>query len=180
MANADSGDSSGDLELIRGVLQHALAEIRTISAGLSLPQLGTLTLAQTVARAVRAHEQRSRTKVVLRLAGRLDRGPEEAPPAVKIALYRVVEEALSNTSRHAGGAGQHVHLCDEGDAAVVEIRDTGPGFDVAQTMAREERLGLVGMRERVESLAGSFRIESEPGKGTTVIARLPLRTVEEG
>lgn len=160
------------VELLTGVegsLQNALKEMRGIAAGLSLPQLVELELPETVVRAVRAHERQTGTQVNLELASL----PQQAALPLKITVYRLIQEALNNAFRHAGGKGQNVRVHGEGQFLVVEVSDTGEGFDVAKTASLDGHLGLRGMRERVESLGGTFRIASETGKGTRILAHLP-------
>lgn len=157
-------------------LQSALAEMRAIAAGLSLPQLSSLELGETVVRAVRRHERRTGAPVELKLEDL----PAGASLPLKITVYRLVQEALNNAFRHAGGAGQQVWAAAHQDQIVVEISDRGPGFDPAQIAGWDGRLGLNGMRERVESLGGSFAVESRIGEGTRVIAQIPCRPDEEG
>jgi len=99
--------------------------------------------------------------------------PDQFSLATKIALYRVTQEALTNAWRHADGAGQTVVAAGGAASVEVAISDAGPGFDPATLGASEERLGMLGMRERVESLGGEFVVESLPGDGTRVVARLP-------
>jgi len=160
--------------VIESSLNHAMQEVRAISCGLGLPHLGNLTLAEIMVRVGRTHERRTGARVTLNL----DTLPEQAPLPIKITLYRVIQEALNNAFRHAGGLNQQVRArCEECDL-IVEISDQGPGFDAAQVVGSDEHLGLVGMRERVESLGGRFRIESEPNYGTTVIVRLQLQAAE--
>jgi signal transduction histidine kinase len=151
-------------------LQNALKEMRGIAAGLSLPQLTELDLAETVQHVVRAHERRSGTRVELSLQ------PIPYPVALplRITIYRLIQEALNNTYHHAGGMGQRVRVRSEGDQLVVMISDSGAGFDPRQTVS-SGRLGLSGMRERVESLGGWFQIDSRSGEGTTILARLPFQ-----
>lgn len=164
-----------ELTVIQSSLQNAQKEVRAISTGLSLPQLAELSLPQAVIRAVRAHERRTGSRVELDVAPL----PEQAALPVKITVYRVIQESLHNSYRHAGGENQQIHAFMDGDLLALEISDEGPGF-VPQPSARlDGHLGLAGMRERVESLGGRFSVKSEPGKGTQVTARLPLRA-EEG
>ncbi len=157
-------------------LQSALNEMRAIAAGLSLPQLSELDLRETVVRAVRRHERRTGAPVELQL----ENLPAGAALPLKITLYRLVQEALNNAFRHAGGQGQQVRVMTEQDQIVVEIADRGPGFDPERTAGRDGRLGLNGMRERVESLGGNFSVESRTGEGTRVFARIPCRPEEGG
>jgi len=165
---------NGSTDSIRTALRHALEEIRAISAGLGLPELERIALPETVQRAVRAHERRTGTHVSVRQ----ERVPDRAPLAVKITVYRLIQEALTNAYLHAGGAGQQVSVKSEGGELEVAVRDAGPGFDTAQLAGSDSHLGLLGMRERVQSLGGLFRVESGPGRGTRVVACLPLGAQE--
>ena len=164
-----------ELKGIQSPLENAQKEIRAISSGLSLPQLAELSLPETVIRAVRAHERRTGSRVKLDVAPL----PEEAALPVKITVYRVLQESLNNAYRHAGGAGQQIRASMDGDLLALEISDEGPGFVSQPSAAFNGHLGLAGMRERVESLGGTFSVKSEIGKGTQVTARLALRA-EEG
>ena len=164
-----------ELTGIQSSVQNAHKEIRAISSGLSLPQLAELSLPETVIRAVRAHERRTGSRVELEMATL----PEQAALPVKITIYRVIQESLNNAYRHAQGASQQVHVFMEEDLLVLEVSDDGPGLVDQPKAAFNGHLGLVGMRERVESLGGTFLVSSEPGKGTRITARLALRG-EEG
>jgi len=164
-----------ELTGIQSPLENAQKEIRAISSGLSLPQLAELSLPETVIRAVRAHERRTGSRVKLDVAPL----PEQAALPVKITVYRVLQESLNNAYRHAGGANQQIRALMDGDLLALEISDEGPGFVSQPTATFNGHLGLAGMRERVESLGGTFSVKSEIGKGTQVTARLALRA-EEG
>lgn len=164
-----------ELTNIQSSLQNAQKEVRAISTGLSLPQLAELSLAETVIRAVRAHERRTGSRVNLDAAPL----PEQAALPVKITVYRVIQESLNNSYRHATGANPQIRAFMDGDLLALEVSDDGPGFVPQPSAAFNGHLGLAGMRERVESLGGTFSVNSEPGKGTLVTARLALRA-EEG
>lgn len=171
----DSGDPTGeDLDIIQISLHRALQEVRAIAAGLGLPQLNHLNLAGVLARVVRVHEQRTKTKVELCF----NNLPEQAPLPVKITMYRLIQEALNNAYRHASGRGQQVKVTGEAGQLRVEISDQGPGFNGVNSEGWDKHLGLVGMRERVESLGGLFQIWSQPGQGTKIVAHLSLQSVE--
>jgi signal transduction histidine kinase len=163
------------LPAIQSSLQHALEEMRSIAAGFGLPQLESFTLAELLKRVVRLHERRTGTTVSLNFRDL----PDQTDLPTKIAIYRLIQEALNNSYRHAGGMDQQVHVSIDENEFLVEVSDQGPGFDTAQSIGWEGHLGLSGMRERVECLGGRFKIESEPGHGTRVIARLPLQTMGE-
>lgn len=99
------------------------------------------------------------------------------PALVRRTLYRVCQEALANTARHAGVDAARVTLHVEPEAVSLSVRDKGRGFEPRLALARErnrERFGLQGMRERVDALHGSCDILSQAGQGTQVLIRIPL------
>jgi signal transduction histidine kinase len=85
-----------------------------------------------------------------------------------------VQESLTNVARHAGASQVTVTLDSSGDYCQVTVQDDGVGFNPARI--RETSLGLLGMRERVWMVGGAIEIDSAPGKGTTVVVRVPLGT----
>jgi signal transduction histidine kinase len=97
---------------------------------------------------------------------------DRLPPEVEITLYRIVQEALSNVLRHAQAARADVLLEQRDEKVVLIVEDDGIGFDPLAAF-QSGRLGLFGMRERVEMLGGSLDVESNAGKGTTIFAELP-------
>ncbi|GBD10112.1 Oxygen sensor histidine kinase NreB [Candidatus Thermoflexus japonica] len=97
---------------------------------------------------------------------------ERLSPAVEITLYRIVQEALTNVVRHAQATRVDVLLERRGDHIVAIVEDNGIGFDPEHAM-RDGRLGLFGIRERVERLGGTLILESAPGSGTTVVVEVP-------
>ena len=103
--------------------------------------------------------------------------PTGISPDRALSLFRVVEEALSNVARHSGATQAHVVLLGLDSAVVLRIADNGTGFTDNRSL--DTGLGLVSMRERVESLSGSLSIMSGAGKGTIVEARVPLAALRE-
>jgi len=99
-------------------------------------------------------------------------GELRLPGEVETALYRVVQESLTNILKHANAHNVSVSLArrESGVAAVIE--DDGSGFD--QRTVNTEGIGLIGMRERLALIDGRLGIESRPGAGTTVVAEVPL------
>ncbi len=170
-----NGGAMDEVDTIQASLGRALQDIRSISTGMRLPEIEGLTVAQTVGRAVRAHERRTISRVELRL-GEL---PEQATLPVKITLYRLIQEALSNAYRHGGGVDQRVCVESSGAQLEVEVSDGGPGFVWKAVPGVGQHLGLTIMRERVESLEGNFRVDAAPGRGTRVLATLPVKGVED-
>ncbi len=169
-----NGDQPAEIEVVRGSVQTALDELRNISAGLRMPHLRETSTEETVRRAVRDYEQKSGCSVALSF-GDL---PAQAPMATKIALYRVIKEALNNSYFHAGGKEQAVSVSAADGQLLVEIEDRGPGFDPAGATS-DDHLGLISMAERVEMLGGQFSLDSVIGRGTIIKAVLPLVLVED-
>jgi signal transduction histidine kinase len=167
--DGDAAQTRDDFATVQSAVRDALSEIRAISAGLRLPELGAMSVAEVAVRAIDDHQRRSGVTVGRRLEGL----PEQAPLPIKIAVVRTLQEALSNATRHGLGRGVHVSLQRESDALRLSVEDHGPGFDT-QAADRSGHLGLAGMRERAEVLGGSFEVVSAPGAGTAVVVRLPL------
>ena len=94
----------------------------------------------------------------------------------RTVLYRVAQEALNNVARHARASQVEVSVQKLGGAICMKIKDDGKGFPAERVMnlQKQKRLGLLGMRERVEMVSGNLTVTSAPGKGTTVLARIPL------
>jgi len=99
------------------------------------------------------------------------------PPSLETALFRITQEALTNVVRHADASRVHVTLRVHGHTAFLNVRDNGRGFQepiTERTGAEEQGLGLRGMRERVTTLGGEMRVESEPGRGTAITVTVPV------
>lgn len=170
--------ASDALETIRSAAKESLQEIRDISRGLALPEINALNLEEELRLVTQRHEQRTQTRVQLHL----DDLPAEVPLPYKLCIYRLVQEALNNAFRHAGGRGQEVRAAWQAGVLEVEIADAGDGIAEApqHDTPRHDRvrLGLVGMRYRVESLGGQFRIDSAPGQGTRIRVRFNLAAAQ--
>ncbi len=101
-----------------------------------------------------------------------DANLEERPDEVRTTIYRIVQESLTNIAKHARGVTHVGVAISISDATLhLAIEDNGPGFD---PMGLSSRLGLAGMRERMSLVGGKLEIESSPGAGATIIARIPL------
>ncbi len=111
-------------------------------------------------------------KVESTLGGRL-------PPQLAIALYRIVQEALANVRRHARASRVRIRLSRRGNIIRCTVSDNGVGFDPAATIQSAlPGLGLLGIRERLNALGGTLRIQSAQGRGTRLEIRAPLQQVE--
>ena len=93
-------------------------------------------------------------------------------PAVSLCVYRLTQEALHNVARHSHAAEASVQLSYEGNDICLQIADSGVGFEPHSS--RHTGLGVVSMRERVGVLNGKLAIDTAPGRGTRIVARLPL------
>jgi signal transduction histidine kinase len=102
----------------------------------------------------------------------LEGGHDDLPPALELSVYRIVQEALTNTLKHAGATCAHVRIRRDHDAVTVDVVDNGAG--AANDNARSTGHGLVGMRERVALFGGELRTATRPEGGFSVHARLPL------
>lgn len=102
-------------------------------------------------------------------------GVEKLDGAVRTVLYRVAQEALTNVARHARASHARVSITEKKDDVCMDIHDDGRGFQVERAVGvkSSKRLGLLGMRERVEMVGGTFCVESAPGRSTTIRVELP-------
>ncbi|HEY1368825.1 MAG TPA: GAF domain-containing sensor histidine kinase [Gaiellaceae bacterium] len=98
---------------------------------------------------------------------------ERLPGDVETALYRIVQEALTNVVKHAHAHSVSIVVARKAGSVSVVVEDDGAGFDATRT--RDGGLGLVGMRERVELLGGRLTVETRPGAGTTLVVEVPLQ-----
>ena len=169
--------SNTNLAVVRSALQDAMNEIRAISAGLVLPELEQLALGEVLNLVARQHDRRTHTKVTLinaEVAQDL-----QIPLAIKACIYRFAQEGLNNAFRHAGGKGQAIAVDRLHDQLIVEIRDAGPGFDPSGAPGNKGRLGLLGLRDRIETIGGQLSIISSD-QGTVLRATFPLARTDDG
>ncbi len=107
-------------------------------------------------------------------------GLQRLPIRIEVPLFRIAQEAITNMIRHAKASHASVVILRKAHEITMLVEDNGQGFDSAQVQAKGDKcLGLMGMRERVNLLGGSFVIESVPGEGTTIRVRIPLSEVHD-
>ena len=121
---------------------------------------------------VKIFSQRARLRVHLKVFA----GVERLDTSKRTVLYRVIQEALTNVARHAKASRVEVSIQKLHRVARMEIKDDGQSFQVERVLHAKgnKRLGLLGMRERVEMIGGIFGVESAPGHGTTVRVEIPF------
>jgi signal transduction histidine kinase len=162
---------------IRNALADSLNEIRNISAGLAAPELNGLSLAAALEVAVMRHIERTGTVVSRDLSDL----PDVESPEVKLCAYRFVQEGLNNAFKHADSRGQALRVRCDGPLLEIMLSDQGPGFiDPGRSFISSDKLGLAGLRARIGSLGGCFEVQSQPGRGTQLIARFNLSEEELG
>jgi signal transduction histidine kinase len=154
-------------------LQSALTDLRAISTNLELPHIEPLSVADIASRVVREFQVMTGASV------KFDNTMPDVPTTfrTKVTLYRVLQECLANTFRHAKGQECSVSLKGGAEKLFLEVQDKGPGFDL-EAASKGRRLGLKGMRQRVEMLGGSFDVVSALGAGTQIRISLPLMAHE--
>ncbi|MBX3605996.1 MAG: cache domain-containing protein [Piscinibacter sp.] len=155
-------------------LTHALHEVRVISHRLRPAELDVLGLPAALDDLGQEFNRHGRTRFSLRVRGAADELPEE----VDTVLFRVTQESLTNIQKHAGASSVQVRLIRHARGVRLTITDDGVGFDVPSIRVDPRRgIGLRNMRERVETIGGTFTIDSRPGR-TVVRAELPRAAIE--
>jgi signal transduction histidine kinase len=153
----------------------ALGDIRRTVSIFRTPDLGQRGLGAVVEELVAGHEARTASNIELTIESRFP----SVSLAATVAVYRIVQEALSNVERHAGVKSAQVRIWTEGARLCAEIVDAGRGFTPPMLYGPEatnhaSHIGLRGMRERVALVNGTLSVESHPGGGTRVHAEVPL------
>lgn len=164
------------LNRVSELLEISLAEIKTSLGTFRPPEFARRDLLSVIEGLIIQHEELTTCRVDFDVQG-------EIPPVslpVKIALYRILQEALSNVYRHAGVQRAMVRLSNSHGWVRLEVIDQGRGFTPPpltgpEATERGEHIGLRGMRERVSLVGGTFAIESAPGAGTRIIVEVPSR-----
>jgi PAS domain S-box-containing protein len=164
-----SGSVPTRIAELKQMTQSAMEALHGVANQLRPLSLDRVGLVPALRQQIEAFKQQAHLDVDLEVVGLED---QRLPPDRETAIYRVVQEALTNVVRHA--AAQHVGVIVErqGDVVKAIIEDDGAGFEPEAAQA-SGRLGLAGMRERAEMLGGSLVIESRPGRGTSVFLEVP-------
>jgi signal transduction histidine kinase len=166
-------------EVLDNAVERALEQIDLSITGLQslITELRPAALDELgVEPAVEALVERMASITGMAVEARIDlmHGSARPPTPLQIdvatAIYRLVQEALTNAAKHAGAERAWVEIVEEGDTVSIIVRDDGKGFDPGRA---DSGFGLVGMRERVALVGGRLAIDSAPGRGTAIRAQLP-------
>ena len=168
------GNLEAGLAQISSLVESSLGEIRTGLGTFRPPGFRTRPLVSVLKGLVMQHESLNDMHVELKVEGDVP----SVTLAVKIALYRILQEALSNVSRHAKVDRLTIRLSGEDGWVVLIVNDAGRGFeppplDGPLGTEQEQHIGLRGMRERTELVGGRFQLVSQPGQGTHIEVRVP-------
>ena len=167
-------EKGGDEELrnavaqVRELVVATLQDVRRLAVELRPKALDDFGLVAALERLTQTFAEQSGIAVDFEAA----LGPERLPEEVETAIYRIVQESLTNVVKHAQARHVSVLLTRRSGAAAAVIEDDGRGFDPGA--ARDGGFGLEGMRERVLLLDGRFEIETNPGAGTTLVVEVPV------
>lgn len=170
VAGKDGDSAMHDLMIQIGeITQQTLKEMRLLVYELRPPNVEQAGLIGALQQRLQAVEHRAKITTELVVEDVV-----ELPPEIEDGLYRIGQEALNNALNHANAAVVRVRLYAREHQVHLEIADNGCGFNVAAVRSGTAGMGLANMRARVEGLAGKLEIQSTPGQGTVVAARVPL------
>lgn len=153
---------------IRTALAETISSVQRIAAELRPPALDDFGLVAAIESEARTFEERTAIECDLSLPDSLALGAD-----ADAAVYRIVQEAMTNVARHAEAARLEIRSRVRGDELVIEIRDDGKGI-TADEMADRKSLGIAGMRERARSIGATLEVEGVRGRGTIVSIRVAL------
>lgn len=167
-----SSEVHGQINELRELTVHTLEAVRALAVELRPATLDDLGLVAALESHIEGYASRLPLQIDFKAVG-FDDHAARLPPQVELVLYRVAQEALTNAAKHAQADHVRVQLRRTHDDVVAVIADNGQGFDVEDVMrSRERGLGLFGMQERLALVEGQLLIESAPGRGTRVEARV--------
>ena len=166
----DLGELRARASEARRLVAKTLGEMRELSQLLRPPGLDLYGLAGSVEAHLEAFRGRHQIATKFTAEGLQERLPEE----IETAVYRIIQEALTNVARHAHAKRVWVALTGEGDELRLEVRDDGVGLPADNGARRPSGIGLIGIRERVRALRGTVTLSSGPGGGACLRASLPL------
>lgn len=164
-----------ELNEIKGMIRESLTDVRRIIFNLRPMALDDLGLVPTLKRYIEELSKKNHTEFEFKTFGKENR----LPPAMEVALFRLVQESLNNVIKHAKATDVQLKLEFQRDRIFLIVSDNGIGFDMKQKT--REGFGILGMKERIKLLEGQIVIQSALGKGTKLFLSIPLNgEVREG
>lgn len=173
LAKHKVAEAGAELSEIRRVIDQSIKELRRVIVDLHPPALAELGLLEALRQNLESFEKDTGIAYSFQIEGH----PLSLPPISEIAVYRGTQEALANVRKHAQATKVDVTLRFEEDELCVAIRDNGKGFDLSQALSNARsagRVGLLGMKDRVETLGGTLSIKTAASAGTTIHFTLPV------
>lgn len=174
LGQADPAKLADQIAELRTYSTNALGELRSIIADLRPSILDDMGLAAALKWYVQAYERRRGIATTLEVTGRTVRLPAE----IETVLFRVTQEALTNVAKHAEASSVTVRLDYAPTQVMLTVADNGSGFDIHRILRDGEQppgWGLLDIQERAALVGGTYRIDSQPGQGTSVQITLPLK-----
>ncbi len=154
-----------EFHAVKEALDESLEEIRGISSGLVLPELEQMSLEECLRKVITLHGAKSDAEV----AQFYQDLPQDIPLPIKICAYRFLQEGLNNAHRHGAAEKCRVSAYVQKDELIIALKDNGMGFRKSTLGSGSGvHLGLTGLKDRIESLGGTFAINSELGVGTAL------------
>lgn len=171
-ATSNKKDMDRNIMLTQRLVEHSVNVVHKFARELRPAALDDLGLIPALLSYMKGFTERTGVRTSLTAFATVER----LDTAKRTVLYRVVQEALTNVSRHAKASRVEVSIQKLKHRVCMKIKDDGKSFDVVRVLHGDggKRLGLLGMRERLEMVGGNFEIESVPGNGTTLVAHIPF------
>lgn len=168
----NNGEVRNELGEVEKTMDQSLKELRRVMRGLHPPALAELGLTHALQQLIDQLESKG-IACIFETTGKSVR----LHSSVEITIFRIVQEALNNIQKHAGATYVEVRLDFKEDDVFVEIGDNGRGFNLSQTLDSAillGSLGLLGMKQRAETIGATLEVDTEPGSGTRIVLRCPL------
>jgi len=180
LSGNDNNEALDELTTVENTIDKSLKELRRVLIGLRPPALDELGLRHALRQSLE-HLKTDGMDCRFNETGT----PVRLPSDTEIAIYRIAQEALTNIRKHAADATKvNLHLQFRTSDLLVEIRDNGKGFDLSRTLDSAisvGHMGLLGMKQRVETVGGDIKIKTSEGTGTIITLKFPIQSqIEEG
>ena len=171
LLDMDAGRAKAELSGLKSAVNTTLQETRRFIFDLRPMILDDLGLEPTLRRYVQQFTDKHKTEVGITVNGLNGRLPNQ----LEVAIFRIVQEALTNVAEHAHAAHAQVTIEATGDGVTVIVEDDGAGFNMDDSRLRDPKMmGLTTMRQRAEMFGGHITFDSAPGRGTRVVTTLPV------